>query len=182
MTNFARIAALLAALPIWEHRREPCPGGRQGRHAWSNSKARWQAHRRCRVYLRLPDGAGPSPAVVLLHGCGGGWRRARRALGQAACGVGLRHADHGPLRNARHHERLHGRTATIDTARRLSRAEISLPNSRQSIRAAWPWWDFPKAPCWRCSRSSAVRSNAAHPKNSARQSVSTRPALASRAT
>jgi dienelactone hydrolase len=25
-------------------------------------------------YLRLPGGAGPSPAVVLLHGCGGGWR------------------------------------------------------------------------------------------------------------
>jgi dienelactone hydrolase len=25
-------------------------------------------------YLRLP-GAGPSPAVVLLHGCGGGWRQ-----------------------------------------------------------------------------------------------------------
>jgi dienelactone hydrolase len=26
-------------------------------------------------YLRIPDGRGPSPAVVLLHGCGGGWRQ-----------------------------------------------------------------------------------------------------------
>jgi len=25
-------------------------------------------------YLRRPDGAGPFPAVVLLHGCGGNWR------------------------------------------------------------------------------------------------------------
>jgi dienelactone hydrolase len=26
-------------------------------------------------YLRQPDGAGPSPAVVLLHSCNGNWRR-----------------------------------------------------------------------------------------------------------
>lgn len=26
-------------------------------------------------YLRRPDGAGPSPAVVLLHSCNGNWRR-----------------------------------------------------------------------------------------------------------
>ncbi|PAY06978.1 hypothetical protein CK489_14225 [Bradyrhizobium sp. UFLA03-84] len=24
-------------------------------------------------FLRVPDGPGPSPAVVLMHGCGGGW-------------------------------------------------------------------------------------------------------------
>ena len=60
----------------------------------------------------------------------------RRALGQAARGVGLRHADRRPLRHARHHERLHGRTAATDPVRCLSRAEfprravIGRPGSR----------------------------------------------------
>ncbi|MCK1513417.1 dienelactone hydrolase family protein [Bradyrhizobium sp. 190] len=74
MTNFARIATLLAALPIWGagatlvqaadrpprlvEFQSPLVGGPQALQG----------------YLRLPDGPGPSPAVVLLHGCGGGWR------------------------------------------------------------------------------------------------------------
>jgi dienelactone hydrolase len=74
MTNFARIAALLAALLIWGagvnsalaadrpprlvEFQSPLVGGPQALQG----------------YLRLPDGPGPSPAVVLLHGCGGGWR------------------------------------------------------------------------------------------------------------
>ena len=65
-------------------------------------------------YLRLPDGPGPSPAVVLLHGCGGGWRGIDERWGKLTCGVGLRHADHRPVRHAWHHELLHGRTAATD--------------------------------------------------------------------
>jgi dienelactone hydrolase len=26
-------------------------------------------------FLRIPGGSGPAPAVILLHGCGGGWRQ-----------------------------------------------------------------------------------------------------------
>jgi dienelactone hydrolase len=33
-------------------------------------------------YLRQPNGAGPSPAVVLLHGCSGGWGRLDEGWGK----------------------------------------------------------------------------------------------------
>ena len=60
--------------------------------ALSNSRARLPVRSRCRVYLRRASTAGPSPAVVLLHGCNGDWRAARRALGQADRVLGLCHA------------------------------------------------------------------------------------------
>ncbi len=43
--------------------------------ALSKSRARLRVPIRCRVYLRRPRTAGPSPAVVLLHSCNGDWRR-----------------------------------------------------------------------------------------------------------
>jgi dienelactone hydrolase len=72
MTNFAGIAVLIAALVIWDATlapaadrppqlvefQSPLVGGPQALQG----------------YLRLPDGPGPWPAVVLLHGCGGAWR------------------------------------------------------------------------------------------------------------
>ena len=61
--------------------------------------------------LRLPEGSGPSPAVVLLHGCGGGWRGLDERWGKLLAELGLCHADRRPLRNARHHEHLHERAA-----------------------------------------------------------------------
>ena len=87
-------------------------------------------------YLRLPDRprslARGRPAARLRRRLAGD----RRALGQAARGVGLRHADHRPVRHAWHHERLHRRTAATDPVRCLSRAEfpcravIGRPGSR----------------------------------------------------
>lgn len=39
-------------------------------------------------YLRIPGGSGASPAVILLHGCGGAWRQldARRGSRLGALG------------------------------------------------------------------------------------------------
>ena len=123
MTNFARIAALLAALPIW---------GAGVNLALAADKAATPG--RIRKPAGRPTGAAGFPAIARRFRSLARGRavarlrrrlaRDRRALGQAACGVGLRHADHRPLRNARHHEHLHERTAAIDTARRLSRAEF----------------------------------------------------------
>ena len=73
MTDFAKIAALLAALPIW--------GAGVNLAAAADTSPRLvefesplAGPQALQGYLRLPDGRGPSPAVVLLHGCGGGWR------------------------------------------------------------------------------------------------------------
>lgn len=73
MTNFAKIAALLAALLIW--------GAGVNVAAAADTSPRLvefesplAGPQALQGYLRLPEGRGPSPAVVLLHGCGGGWR------------------------------------------------------------------------------------------------------------
>ena len=73
MTNFARIAALLAALPIWAAGVNLAPAAEKPPRLveFESPLAGPQA---LQGYLRLPDGPGPSPAVVLMHGCGGGWR------------------------------------------------------------------------------------------------------------
>jgi dienelactone hydrolase len=73
MTNFARIAALLAALPIWGAGTCAAPAADTAPRLveFESPLAGPQA---LQGYLRLPDRPGPSPAVVLLHGCGGGWR------------------------------------------------------------------------------------------------------------
>ncbi|MEA2894543.1 MAG: hypothetical protein QOJ84_158 [Bradyrhizobium sp.] len=39
-------------------------------------------------YLRQPNGAGPSPAVVLLHGCGGDWGRLDQRWGKRVAAWG----------------------------------------------------------------------------------------------
>jgi dienelactone hydrolase len=39
-------------------------------------------------YLRQPNGAGPSPAVVLLHGCSGGWGRLDQRWGKRVASWG----------------------------------------------------------------------------------------------
>ena len=75
MTNFARIAALLAALPIWSAGVNLAPAAdRPPRLVEFESPLALAGPQALQGYLRLPDGPGPSPAVVLLHGCGGGWR------------------------------------------------------------------------------------------------------------
>ena len=73
MTTFARIAALLAALPIFGADVNPAPAAEKPPRLveFESPLAGPQA---LQGYLRLPDGPGPSPAVVLMHGCGGGWR------------------------------------------------------------------------------------------------------------
>ncbi|WP_245310139.1 dienelactone hydrolase family protein [Bradyrhizobium jicamae] len=69
--NFARIAALLAAF-LFGSASAVLAAERPPRLVeFESPLAGPQA---LQGYLRLPDGAGPSPAVVLLHGCGGAWR------------------------------------------------------------------------------------------------------------
>jgi dienelactone hydrolase len=73
MTNFAGIAALLAALLIWGACAPPAQAAEKPPRLieFESPLAGPQA---LQGYLRLPDGPGPSPAVILMHGCGGGWR------------------------------------------------------------------------------------------------------------
>ena len=73
MTNFAAIVAVLAALPIWVDSVSPAPAADRPPRLveFESPLAGPQA---LHGLLRLPEGAGPSAAVVLLHGCGGGWR------------------------------------------------------------------------------------------------------------
>src|SRR4051794_23566730 len=73
-TNLARVAAFVAALLIGDA--AACFA------AWSQSSATvveiespLAASRPLQGYLRQPNGAGPSSAVVLLHGCNGNWGR-----------------------------------------------------------------------------------------------------------
>lgn len=73
MTNFASIVALLAALPIWGAGMSLALAADTAPRLieFESPLASPQA---LQGLLRLPDDPGPSPAVVLLHGCGGGWR------------------------------------------------------------------------------------------------------------
>lgn len=73
MTNFARIAALLAPLAFGSADASAVLAADAPPHLveFESPLAGPQA---LQGYLRLPDGPGPSPAVVLLHGCGGDWR------------------------------------------------------------------------------------------------------------
>lgn len=73
MTNFAGIAAVLSALLIGTAGTSRALAADTGPRLieFESPLAGAQA---LQGLLRLPDHPGPSPAVVLLHGCGGGWR------------------------------------------------------------------------------------------------------------
>jgi dienelactone hydrolase len=73
MTNFARIAALLTALMFWDAAAALAPAADRPPRLveFESPLAGPQA---LQGYLRLPEGSGPLPAVILMHGCGGGWR------------------------------------------------------------------------------------------------------------
>ncbi len=73
MTNFARIAAFLFALPIWGIGVNLALAGDKAPRL-IEFESPLAGPRALQGLLRLPDGPGPSPAVVLLHGCGGAWR------------------------------------------------------------------------------------------------------------
>jgi len=75
MTNFAGFAALLLALPICSAGATLAPAAdRPPRLVELESPLSQAGPQALQGLLRLPDGPGPSPAVVLLHGCGGLWR------------------------------------------------------------------------------------------------------------
>ncbi|MBR1125729.1 dienelactone hydrolase family protein [Bradyrhizobium lablabi] len=75
MTSFARFAALLLSLPIWSAGADLAPAAdRPPRLVELESPLSQAGPQALQGFLRLPDGPGPSPAVVLLHGCGGAWR------------------------------------------------------------------------------------------------------------
>jgi dienelactone hydrolase len=73
MTNLARIAAIAALLLSGSATACPAADSSDGRVVEiENPLASSQP---LVGYLRQPRDTGPSPAVVLLHGCNGGWRR-----------------------------------------------------------------------------------------------------------
>lgn len=73
MTNFAGIAAVVAALLLWGAGLNPAQAAdRPPRLVEFESPL--VSPQALQGLLRLPDGPGSSPAIVLLHGCGGGWR------------------------------------------------------------------------------------------------------------
>jgi dienelactone hydrolase len=71
MTNFAGIAALIAALLCASAEAVLAADTTPRLVEFESPLAGPQA---LQGYLRIPDGPGPSPAVVLMHGCGGAWR------------------------------------------------------------------------------------------------------------
>ncbi|MGY4476495.1 dienelactone hydrolase family protein [Bradyrhizobium sp. USDA 3364] len=73
MTNFTGLAALLATLALWGFGPPPAPAADTAPRLveFESPLAGPQA---LQGFLRVPDGPGPWPAVVLMHGCGGGWR------------------------------------------------------------------------------------------------------------
>ncbi|MEH2529557.1 dienelactone hydrolase [Bradyrhizobium sp. AZCC 1588] len=71
MTNFARIVAFLATLLFGTVAAALAADRPPLLIEFESPLAGPQA---LQGYLRLPDAPGPSPAVVLLHGCGGAWR------------------------------------------------------------------------------------------------------------
>ena len=74
MMDFAKVAALLAAFPIWGSGVSLAPAADRPPRLVEFQSPLVGGPQALQGYLRLPDGPGPSPAVVLLHGCGGGWR------------------------------------------------------------------------------------------------------------
>jgi dienelactone hydrolase len=81
VTNLAKAAAFVAALLIGDA--AACSA------AWSQSSASvvefespLASPMPLQGYLRQPNGAGPSPAVVLLHGCNGNWARLDQRWGK----------------------------------------------------------------------------------------------------
>jgi dienelactone hydrolase len=73
MTNFATIVAVFAALPIWIGSVTPAPTA-ESPPRLVEFESPLAGPEALQGLLRMPEGSGPSPAVVLLHGCGGGWR------------------------------------------------------------------------------------------------------------
>ena len=71
MTNFAAVAALIAVLLAGSASAALAGDAPPRLVEFESPLAGPQA---LQGYLRLPDGPGPSPAVVLMHGCGGAWR------------------------------------------------------------------------------------------------------------
>src|SRR5690242_10992116 len=74
MRSFAGFVALLALLPIWGASVNLAPAADGPPRLVEFESPLLGGPQALQGYLRLPDGPGPSPAVVLLHGCGGGWR------------------------------------------------------------------------------------------------------------
>jgi dienelactone hydrolase len=84
-TNLPKLATLVAAFLIGH----ACPA------AWSQSSARvvefespLASATPLQGYLRQPNNAGPSPAVVLLHSCNGNWARLDERWGKTIAGWG----------------------------------------------------------------------------------------------
>lgn len=130
--------------------------------------------------LRIPGG-GPSPAVVLLHGCGGRWRQL-----DARWGPRLSSWGYVTLTTDRFESRGIETTCTTglpasnvhDAYRALAFLAGHSAVDPKRVAAI----GFSQGGWLGCFRSSVAASNAAPPKNSAPLSASTRPAPASRTT
>ena len=182
MTNFARIAVLARRAPDLERGRDPVPAADQSAAPCRIRKSAGESASAA-GFLRLPDGPGPSPAVVLLHGCqrsGGG----STSVGASCSRLGLCHADRRQLRSARHHEHLHGRAqrstdATTPTARwTFWSRQPSVDPTRVAVVGF-----SARRPCWRCSSVERGHHRTASTRQIPRgDRASIRPASVSRAT
>ena len=132
-------------------------------------------------YLRQPSGAGPSPAVVLLHSCNGNAQRLDERWGRRIAGWGyvtLTVDSFGPrgLKNTC------SSGAVVDLALDAYRALGFLVQQRFVDSSRVAVLGFSQAPGRHSRRSSAASSNRPRRTNSAPLSPSIRTASASRAT
>jgi dienelactone hydrolase len=73
MTSFAKIAAIVAALLTGSAIACPAADTSEGRFVEIENPV--ASSQPLQGYLRQPHDTGASPAVILLHGCNGGWRQ-----------------------------------------------------------------------------------------------------------
>ena len=147
MTNLAKIAALVTALLIGSAADRLAADDRPPIVVEIESPL--ASSQPLQGYLRQPDDAGPSPAVVLLHGCNGNWQRLDERWGKRIASWGyvtLTVDSFGP-RGIRTPATSGAPDRTgFDAYRALN---FLVQQSIRSIPPASPCWAFRKAAGWR---------------------------------
>ncbi|MBR0696870.1 dienelactone hydrolase family protein [Bradyrhizobium lablabi] len=87
MTNVAGLAALLAAL-LFGSAGATIASASDAPPVLVEFESPLASPQPLQGYLRRPDGAGPLPAVILLHGCSGFWRQLDERWGKRLAGWG----------------------------------------------------------------------------------------------
>ena len=87
MTNFAGLAAVFTALLIGSAAVD-CAAAAEQPPAFVEFESPLASAQPLQGYLRLPDGPGPFPAVVLLHGCAGYFKQLDARWGKRLAALG----------------------------------------------------------------------------------------------